>query len=49
MQEVSSEKRIEGERPPDKKTEGEPANENSQLTYEQPGDKRFVTELCQVQ
>ena len=42
MQEISSDKRIDGEITPDKKTEEERANENSQLTYKQPGDKRLV-------
>ena len=41
MQEMSSDNRFEDKRP-NEKNEGEPANENSKLTYEQPGDKRFV-------
>ena len=36
MQETSSDKRIDGEITPGKKTVEEPANENSQLTPEQP-------------
>ena len=48
---MSSDKRMEDERPPNKKPEGEPAHENGQLeTHEQLGDntasvnrsKRFV-------
>ena len=55
LQEMSSDKRIEGEKPPDKKTAGEPTNENIQLTHEQPDDntasanhlERFVKTVIQ--
>ena len=45
-QEMSSDKRIEGERPPDKKSEGEPTNENGTLTHQQPGDNTARVNRC---
>ena len=47
LQEMSSDKRIEGERPPDKKTAGEPTNENIQLTHEQPDDNTAIVNHCE--
>ena len=44
---MSPDKRMEGERPPDKKTEGELAKENSQLTHEQPGDNTASINRCE--
>ena len=44
---MSSDKRIEGGRPADKKTEEEPTNENIQLTPEQPGDNAERVNSCE--
>ena len=44
---TSSDKRIEGGSPADKKTEGEPTNENIQLTPEQPGDNAERVNSCE--
>ena len=47
MQEMSSDIRIESERPPDKITEGEPANGNSHLTPEQPDSDAASVNRCE--